>query len=119
MRVKIEHSEQSAGFLFKRPFVDVHLTVDFTHEEKQIIRQRRLEEQLLLNRIPANAKRDDDPDWYGLRVKHLFERRPDRHRCANPSEAKEYRAELEAAMRALKLWIGDNAELDDGVIFEL
>lgn len=119
MRVKIESEEKRGGFIFKRPYVDVLLTVDFTHEEKQIIRQRHLLEQVLIERIPAGAKPDDDPDWYALKVKYLFERKPDRHRCANPFDAKTYRANLEAALQSLKLWLDENAELDGGVVFEL
>lgn len=119
MRVKIESEETETGFIFRRPYVDVLLTVDFTHEEKQIIRQRHLMEQVLLERLPANAQTDDDPDWYALRVRHLFERRPDRHRCANPFDAKSYRADLEAAMRSLKLWLDGNAGIDAGETFEL
>ena len=119
MRVKIESIEDKGGFIFKRPFVDVLLTVDFTHEEKQIVSQRELAEQVLLERVPASAKPEDDPDWYALKVKHLFERKPDKHRCAHPADAKLYQAELEAALQTLKLWLDDNAELGDGVVYEL
>lgn len=82
MRVKIEHIEIQTGWLFRRTFHEVHLTTDFTHEEKQIVRQRYLGDHVLLERWPAGASDDDDHDRYALRVDHLFERRPDKHRCA-------------------------------------
>lgn len=119
MRVKIESEEKRDGFIFKRPFVDVLLTVDFSHEETQIIRQRQLLDEILLERVPANAKVDDDPNWYALRVKHLLERKPDRHRCATPGDAKAYRAQLEAMLHGLKAALNENAEIDGDVVFEL
>lgn len=110
MRIKIEHVETRTGFPFKRVAHEVHLTADFSHEEKQIIRQRGLGDQLLLERWPADARESDDPAWYGLKVRHLLERRPDRFRCAHPSEAKAYEARLLEVLQGLKLWLEENAE---------
>ena len=119
MRVKISSDELRSGFPFKRSLVEVSVTVDFTHEEKQIIKQRELGEHILIERWPADARGDDEAEWYALRVKHLLERKPDRHRTANPSDAKTYQAQLTAALQSLKLWLEDNAELDGGTVFEL
>lgn len=119
MRVKIEHRELRTGFILKRPVHEVQLSVDFTHEEKQIIRQRRLEEHVLLERWPADAKADDDPDWYALKVGHLFERKPDRFRCTTPADAKAYEARLVEVMHAMKLWLDENAEPAGTTVFEI
>ncbi len=119
MRVKISSEEVRAGFPFKKNFFDVLATADFTHEEKQIITQRNLGDHILMERWPADAKVDDDAAWYALRVKHLMERRADRHRCATPSDAKLYQANLTASLQSLKLWLDDNAELGDADVFEL
>lgn len=119
MRVKISSEEVRAGFPFKRAFFDVLVAVDFTHEEKQIINQRALRDYILIERWPADAKADDEADWYALRVKHLFDRKPDRHRCATPSDAKRYQSDVTASMQSFKLWINDNAELGDADVFEL
>ncbi len=119
MRIKIQHVETRTGFPFKTTHHEVHLTADFTHEEKQIIRQRFLEDHVLMARVPADARREDEPDWYALRVRHLFERRPDRFRCATPSDAKLYAAELTAVMRSMKLWLEENAETGPTEIIEI
>lgn len=110
MRVKITHEEVRTGFPFRRVYHEVHLVADFTHEEKQIVRQRYLEDQVLMERWPADAKPDDYRDWYALRVRHLFERRPDRFRAANPAEAKQYAAALVGVLREMKAWLEANAE---------
>lgn len=119
MRVKVQHHEVRTGFPFKRVFHEVHLTADFSHEEKQIVSQRGLGDHVLLERWPADAKVDDERDWYALRVRHLFERRPDRHRCANPSDAKRYEAELLAVLQQMKLWLEDNAEAAGTTVIEI
>jgi hypothetical protein len=119
MRVKIEHAELRVGFVLKSVVHEVHLTVDFTHEEKQIIRQRNLTDQVLVERWPADARPDDDPDWYHLKVGHLFERKPDRFRCKTPSDAKIYEANLTQALHQMKLWLDDNAETGTTTVFEL
>ena len=119
MRVKIEHVETRTGFPFKTTHHEVHLTADFTHEEKQIIRQRFLDDHIVMERTPADAREDDDPDWFALRVKHLFERRPDKHRCRTPSDAKLYAAELTEVMRSMKLWLEENAEPGPTEVIEI
>jgi len=119
MRIKIEHQEVRAGFPFKRPYFEVHLTADFSHEEKQIIRQRRLEDHLLIERWPADAREEDDPDWYALKVGHLIERKPDRFRCKTPSEAKIYEAKLVETMRLMKAWLDENADPAGTTVLEI
>ncbi len=119
MRIKIEHEEVRTGFPFKTTFYEVHLTADFTHEEKQIIRQRGLEDHLLIERVPADAREDDDPEWFALRVGHLFERKPDRFRCKTPSDAKIYEANLIECMQMMKAWLDDNAETGTTTVIEI
>lgn len=119
MRVSIRHEEVREGFVFKTAFHDVLLTVHFTHEERQIIVQRNLGEHVLLERVPAGARVEDNPEWYVLKVGHLLERQPDRHRTANPSEAKLYEARLTDALRAMKVWLEANADPAGATVFEL
>lgn len=110
MRVTITHHDVRRGFLFKRTFHEVHLTVAFTHEEKQIIRQRRLGDARLLQRRPATAKVDDRDEKFELHVGDLLDGRTDRFLCATPSAAKLYEEELLAMLANVKLWVTDNAE---------
>ncbi len=119
MRVSIGHEEVRKGFVFKTAYHDVLLTVHFTHEERQIIVQRNLGEHVLLERTPAGMRAEDDPEWYILKVRHLLERMPDRHRTANPSEAKLYEARLTEALRAMKAWLEANADPAGATVFEL
>ncbi len=119
MRIVIDHAEIQEGSVFKTTFHEVQLTVDFSHEEKQIISQRGLGEQVLLERVPASARPDDDPNWYALKVRHLLERKPDRHRCANPSDAKHYEAQLIAVLQQMKAWLEVNADPAGRTVIEL
>ena len=119
MRIKITHHDVTEGRLFRRTLHEVRLTVDFSHEERQIIRQRGLMETKIMDRRPANAREDDPDDWYELRVRHLVERKPDRFRLATPSEAKIYEEALVDALRMVKLWLSDNADPGTGRVIEL
>lgn len=109
MRVSIEHQTVRQGMLFRRTYHAVDLTVHFTHEETQIIRQRRLEKSVLLERRPATAKVDDRDDKFTLLVGHLGGTK-DRFLTANPSAAKRYQDELLVALELLKDWLTDNAD---------
>jgi len=88
----------------------VELRVAFTHEEKQIIRQRNLLHTKLMDRRPATAKVDDRDEKFELRVEHLMDAKPDRFLCANPSQSKLYEEYLLDALAQLKLWLDDNAD---------
>ena len=89
-----------------------------THEEKQIIRQRRLLKFKLLDRRPATAKVDDRDEKFELRVEHLMDGRTDRFLCANPSQAKIYEENLLSILGQMKLWLEDNAETGSRTVVE-
>lgn len=118
MRVKIEHREFRVGWPFARKCHEVHLSVDFTHEEKQIIRQRELMDHQILERIPFGARTSDDPGWYILKVRHLIERRPDRFRLKTPVDAKQYAAQLTEVLQGLSAWLQENADPGTTLVFE-
>ncbi len=119
LRISIRHEEIKEGVVFRNVWHDVCVTVDFTQEERQIIVERRLTGHVLLERMPAGVDPDDNPDWYHLRVGHLLERKPDRHRTANPSDAKAYEARLLAALQAMKDWLASNADPGEDKVIEL
>ena len=110
MRVTITHHDIRKGFPFPKTYYEVHLTVAFSHEEKQIIRQRNLVQTRLLNRRPATAKVDDRDAKFELRMGDILEGRTDRFLCATPSTAKIYEEELLRMLEQVKLWLTDNAE---------
>lgn len=118
MRVSVDHHTVRKGLLFKTTLHEVHLTVAFTHEEKQIIRQRNLLKTRLVDRRPATAKVDDRDEKFELRVEHLMDGRTDRFVCANPSQAKIYEERLLDALAMMKLWLDDNAETSDRTVVE-
>jgi hypothetical protein len=118
MRVSIEHHEVRRGMVFKRTYHEVWLTVAFTHEEKQIIRQRNLSRTKLLDRRPATAKVDDRDDKFELRMDHLSNGKTDRFLCATPSKSKIYEEELLAMLAQVKRWLEDNAETGRRTVVE-
>ena len=110
MRVSLSHHTVTKGFLFKKTYHEVHLTVAFTHEEKQIIRQRGLLKTKLVDRRPADAKNDARDEQFELRVEHLMDGKTDRFLWATPSKSKIYEENLLAMMQQMKLWLSDNAD---------
>jgi hypothetical protein len=52
MRVEINHVEKSQGLVFKKTLYGVSISVTFSEEEKQIIKQRGIERVVILERDP-------------------------------------------------------------------
>lgn len=118
MRVSISHHTVRKGFILKTTYYEVHLKVAFSHEEKQIIRQRNLQKTKLMDRRPVTAKVDDRDEKFELRVGDLLDERLDRFLCANPSQAKVYEDNLLDALALMKLWLDDNAETGSRTVVE-
>ncbi|MEL7252796.1 MAG: hypothetical protein AAGL23_01375 [Pseudomonadota bacterium] len=118
MRVSISHRTVQKGLLFKTTYHEVCLSVAFSHEEKQIIRQRGLFDTKLLDRRPATAKVDDRDDKFELRVRDLMDGREDRFLCATPSKSKIYEERLLDVMGQMKLWLEDNADTAKRTVVE-
>jgi len=117
MRVSISHETVRQGFIFKTTYYVVCCTVNFTHEETQIIRQRKLEKSVLLTRRPATAKVDDRDDKFTLSVATL-QKGTDRFLTATPGHAKIYQQDLLAALEQLKDWLSLNADEADRTVVE-
>ncbi|MEL7257711.1 MAG: hypothetical protein AAFN80_07685 [Pseudomonadota bacterium] len=118
MRVSVDHHPIRKGWILKKTYHEVHLTVAFTHEEKQIINQRNLGKFKLLDRRPATAKVDDRDEKFELRVEHLMDGKIDRFLCATPSQSKIYEDHLLDALAQMKLWLEDNAETAERTVVE-
>jgi len=119
MRIAIKHQTVRQGLLFKTTYHEVRLTVLFTHEELQIIRQRKLLETKLMDRRPATAKVDDRDSKFELSVGDIVNGKTDRFLCATPSASKIYEERLLDTLQQLKLWISDNADEADDFVVEL
>jgi len=109
MRVSVEHHTVQKGLLLKTTYYAVDCSVAFSHEETQIIRQRKLEKSVLLDRRPATAKVADRDDKFQLTVARL-QKGVDRFLCETPATAKLYQEDLLAALEQLKVWVSLNAE---------
>jgi hypothetical protein len=118
MRVSLSHHTVRKGILLKKTYHEVHVSVAFTHEEKQIIKQRGLLKTKLVDRRPADAKNDARDEKFELRVEHLMDGRTDRFLCATPSKSKIYEESLLAMLQQMKLWLEDNAETGTPTVIE-
>ena len=118
MRVSIKHETVRRGLIFKTTYYEVQLRVAFTHEEKQIIRQRNLLRTKLMDRRPAGAKVDDRDEKFELRVEKLMDAKSDRFLCATPSQSKIYEEHLLDALAQMKLWLDDNADTANRTVVE-
>lgn len=118
MRVAISHHTVRKGLLLKTTYYEVRLSVAFTHEEKQIIRQRGLLKTKLLDRRPANAKNDARDEKFELEVGDLMNEQEDRFLCETPSRAKIYEEALLDVLGQMKVWLDDNAETGTRTVVE-
>jgi hypothetical protein len=118
MRVSIRYQDRVKGLLFPRTYYAVLLSVAFTHEEMQILRQRRLTTTKLLDRRPATAKVDDRDEKFELRLSDLLDGRVDCFLCATPAAAKIYAEDIMGVLQQVKLWITDNAETGLSTVVE-
>lgn len=119
MRISIKHDTVRRGLLFKTTYYEVALTVLFTHEETQIIRQRKLMQTKLLDRRPATARVDDRDARFELLVGDIVNGKTDRFLCATPSASKRYEETLLDTLQQLKLWISENADEADDIVVEI
>lgn len=118
MRVSITHHTVKKGLIFKKTFYEVHVSVFFSHEEIQIIRQRGLLKTKLLDRRPANARVDDRDEQFELRVEDLMNGKTDRFLCATPSKSKIYEDQVLMMMEQMNGWLDDNAETGSRTVVE-
>lgn len=123
MRVNIEHSTKTTGLLRKTTHYVVTLTVEFTDEEKHIIRERRLGKDVIMERdIPSDkdpAKFAKVADAFHIRIQDLL-RGPDSYALSTPLEAKAYEAELTEKVTLLKSYIDGNRSVEQqSTTFEL
>ena len=119
MRVRIDHQEIRKGFVLKTTFYQVSTRVDFTQVQVHVIEDRTLQDYVILERTPANARVDDDPDWFTLRIKHLMDGKVDHHLCSDPVAAKNYEADLVDRLRLLKDFLEGNEQMGGTRVIEL
>ena len=119
MRVRIDHQEIRKGFILKKSFYQVSCQVDFTQVQLHVIQDRYLQEYVIMERVPANARIDDDLDWFTLKIKHLLDGKVDHHVCSDPVAAKNYEVDLVDRLRLLKEFLEGNEQMGGSKVIEL
>ena len=127
MRVSIQHNQKSTGFIFTKPYIEVVTSVTFSEEEKAIIRSKKLQKFVVLDRehdFIVRKRFENDPKYLAsirradLTIAELVTG-PDAYRCETPMHAKQYEAEVTAALKTLKDFITGNTEVAQSKSFEL
>lgn len=117
MKVDINHSEKQTGLLRKTTHYVVKLIVTFSEEERQIIKDRNLKGETILERpVPSDRKPEQFngiEDVFNLRISTIMDGKPDEYALSTVAEAKEYDAALRDAMHDLKAFISANAEVEN------
>lgn len=122
MRVSITHKELTTGLILKKTYHAVTLQLTFSNEELAIIKQRRLESDIILERdIPADVKPSSvsNPDIFHLTIGKLVRKGEDTYVTSSPLDAKVYEEKLVERLRMLKDYIVGNAETGQNKTFEL
>lgn len=141
MKVSINHVQKTAGLIRKRTFHGVAVSVQFGAEELAVIRERRLEHDIVLERgYPADmsqgkiekheskglgskllkaAVSGTDSLNFHLTVQKLLNGQ-DVYFLGTPVEAKQYEEAVKDGLVTLKSWIVGNAEVEtESATFEL
>lgn len=115
MQVWIRHREKTRGLLRPIRQIEVSVSVQFSEVEQFVIRQRQLEDFIVLKREPDRltvrrraffTKRSKD--GFDLLVADLSRHRSNRFLCDTPAHAKAYEHALADGLQKLKLFISDN-----------
>ncbi|MEM7212984.1 MAG: hypothetical protein AAF479_14015 [Pseudomonadota bacterium] len=84
-----------------------------------VIQDRYLQDYVVMERVPANARIDDDLDWFTLKIKHLLDGKVDHHVCSDPVAAKNYEVDLVDRLRLLKEFLEGNEQMGGSRVIEL
>lgn len=118
MRVSITHGEKKTGLIMKKTFYTVLVQVEFSQEELAVIKQRKLEKTIVMER-PWPAHMGEMSGNYNLSIGSLVSNLTTETNFTTPVEAKQYEAELTNKLRALKEFLTDNTSTGTSTSFEL
>jgi hypothetical protein len=118
MRVSIDHGEFVKGLVIKKRWPSVTVKVEFSEEEKAIIKQRKLEKIVVMERDwPAHMGTMSGD--FNLTIGGLLKNQLTEYTCDNISRAKQYEAELIERLKRLKEFLGENGDKAESKTFEL
>jgi hypothetical protein len=119
MRVSIEHGQKTTGLFSRTTWYTIKTVVQFTPEEKDVIKRAKLKDSVLLERVNerqakglSNAEFETLKHHYYLRVRDLIA--GDVFEVATPVEAKAYEEELKEALNNLKAHLEANETAPSG-----
>jgi len=130
MRVSFDHKEISKGLFKKKVVVEVLTTVQFSDEELDIIKNRKLKDFVVFKRDPdvvvADRFSNDKPYLdslieagnFTLTIGKLMSGKPDSYTCPSPVHAKNYEQELTAKLKELKDFIVGSAVIPESKTIE-
>jgi len=137
MRVSIKYDERSAGIIMSRTDIYQVWTIEFSDEEKEIIRQRRLGKvtihHMWISPRLTSPRIKKDPFRSKLPIIGMFFRRRTMHltvdellihrvfiyKWTNASEARDFEDEISGHLGALKDMIVGNKDVKRDHVFEL
>jgi len=126
VKVSIDHSEVKKGFLKKKTYNQVAVTVQYTDYELAVIRKNKIEDHVILERTLDADRNDYDDmaklgllDRFHLRVKHFIGGKPNTYILNSPAESKVYEQEVTEALKNLKQFIENATEEPESTSFEL
>jgi len=112
MRVSINHSEKQTGVFRKTTHYIVTVKVDFSEEEKAIIKQRDLKSTVIMTRsTPSHINTSIDDIW-DLTISKLLSG-PDDYGLETLAKAKDYEEVLIDSLKELKDYISANEEVEE------
>lgn len=115
MRVSFEHKEITKGLFKKKVYIEVRTTVQFSDEELAIIKNRKLEDFIVLERDPdlidPRGKDKESLDLciregvFNLTIGKLMKGKSDGYHTSSPVHAQSYEDKLTAKLKELKDFI--------------
>jgi len=136
MRVAVRYDEQPHGFIFQRTMTYAVYTIDFSDEEKEIIRHRNLEPYEITGfKIDMLVTPNLQPDRWWHKLPHIGEMIPHRtgdvtirevllhrtfiYRAREVARLNHFEIEFRAALDSIKKWIDANKDIRRSSAFEL
>ena len=136
MRVVVRYDEQPHGLIFKRTMTYAVFTIDFSDEEKEIIRQRNLERYEIIGfKIDLLVTPNLQPDRWWHKLPRIGEMIPHRigdvtirevllhrtfiYRANEVALINRFEVELRSALDGIKNWIVANKDIRRSSAFEV
>jgi hypothetical protein len=115
MKIDITHSEKTTGWISKKTYYTTTVQVQFSEEEKHVIKQNKLEKHIVAERPPRAGTSEKDAnnpnlaDIWDLRVSTLLKGEPDTWEFYTPAETKDYQEKVMAGLKGIKAFVQQNA----------